>query len=353
MIRYDAWTEQQQDQITFTPSPKGSGELIGRLMSVAEIDFEEGKLMPIGVETLCGANVLPFDLYLPGEGRSHLVLYRERKHPVDESDLQRLLQRDVRTLYILQADSASYLEYLRESILSNRDIPPLQRYQVLREATRAVLTEALSKGDPESAVTVTSELSEGMVQTVCDSQIALCDLLRVMSHDYSVFTHAANVATNCLVLAKRLGISEQRELLQIGQGALLKDIGVQAVPRQIMEKRGKLTDRERRIMQQHPIHGFKQLCRREDLSWGQLMMVYSHHERCDGRGYPVGLVQSEIHEYARLCAIADVYEALCRDRPYRRASRRRDAMEYLDRQSGRGFDEEMMRCWMSVVAKKT
>ena len=68
-------------------------------------------------------------------------------------------------------------------------------------------------------------------------------------------------------------------------------------------------------MQEHPTRGFKELCRREDLTWGQLMMVYSHHERCDGRGYPVGLIQSEIHEYARICAIADVYEALCRDRP--------------------------------------
>jgi HD-GYP domain-containing protein (c-di-GMP phosphodiesterase class II) len=322
-------------------------------MSVAEIEFEQGELMPIGVETLCAATALPFDLYLPGEGRSRLVLYRQRQHPMDESDLQRLLQRGVRTLYILQGDSTTYREYLRETILNNRDIAPLQRYHVLREATRAVLTEALSKGDPQSAVTVTAELSEGMVQTVCDSQIALGDLLRMMSHDYSVFAHAANVATNCLVLAKRLGISQQRELLQIGQGALLKDIGVQGVPRQIMEKPGKLTDRERRIMQEHPIRGFKQLCRREDLTWGQLMMVYSHHERCDGRGYPVGLVQAEIHEYARLCAIADVYEALCRERPYRRASRRRDALEYLDRQAGRGFDEEMMRCWMSIVAKRT
>jgi HD-GYP domain-containing protein (c-di-GMP phosphodiesterase class II) len=172
-----------------------------------------------------------------------------------------------------------------------------------------------------------------------------------MSHDYSAFTHAMNVATNCLLLATRLGISDKQELLQIGQGALLHDIGVRWVPRQIIDKPGKLTSQERRIVQEHPARGFQELCRREDLAWGQLMMVYSHHERCDGRGYPVGLVQSEIHEYARICAIADVYEALCRDRPYRRAPRRRDALEYLDRQAGRGFDEEMMRCWMSVVAK--
>ncbi len=137
----------------------------------------------------------------------------------------------------------------------------------------------------------------------------LNDLLRVMSHDYSLFTHAVNVATNCLLLAKQLGINDKQELLQIGQGALLHDIGMQWVPRQIIENRGSSRPRERRIVQEHPARGFKELCRRENLAWGQLMMVYHHHERCDGRGYPVGMVQTEIHEYARLCAIANVYEA--------------------------------------------
>jgi HD-GYP domain-containing protein (c-di-GMP phosphodiesterase class II) len=320
-------------------------------MGAAEIDFDEGVLMPIGIETLRASNILPFDLYLPSERRSRLVLYRQRKHPIAEADIQRLTQRGVRTLYIAQGDSSTYREYLRDTILKNDDLPAVQRYQVLREATRTVLTEALTRGDKESAVRVTSDLSEGMVRTVCDSQVALDDLLRVMSHDYSVFTQAMNVATDCLILATRLSISDRQELLQIGQGALLHDIGLQGVPRQIMEKADALTESEQRIIQEHPVRGFKDLCRRKDLSWGQLMMVYSHHERCDGRGYPAGLVQSEIHDYARMCAIADAYEALCRHGPRRRASRRRDALDYLDRQTGRGFDEEMMRCWISIVAK--
>jgi HD-GYP domain-containing protein (c-di-GMP phosphodiesterase class II) len=323
------------------------------MMNALETDFEDCELMAISVETLRASSVLSFDLYLPPQERRRPVLYRQREHPVAEADLQRLIERGVRTLYIATGDSTAYREYLRETLLKNDDIPPIERYQVLREATRAVLTEALAKGDQEAAVKITGELSEGMVQTVCDSQVALGDMLRVMSYDYSLFTHAMNVATNCLLLAGQLGIHDRQELLRIGQGGLLHDIGMQGVPRHIPEKPAKLTDYERRLMQEHPTIGFKELCRREDMTWGQLMMVYGHHERCDGRGYPAGLVQSEIHEYARLCAIADVYEAICRDRPYRRASRRRDAMEYLDRQSGRAFDEEMMRCWMSVVARQT
>ena len=88
---------------------------------------------------------------------------------------------------------------------------------------------------------------------------------------------------------------------------------------------------------------------RGDLSWGQLMMVYQHHERTDGRGYPVGLVGSEIHEWARLCAVADVYDALTRDRSYHKGADAKDAMAYLDRESGRGFDEEICRCWIATL----
>ncbi len=318
----------------------------------AENVVENGALMAVGVETLRTSGVLPFDLYFYGDGPKRPVLYREKTLPVGDDDLARLLERGVRTLYILQGESASYREYLRETLLANPDIPPVQRYQVLREATRSVLSEALHKGDNETAVRVTSELSDGLVQTVCNSQAVLNDLLRVMSHDYSIFTHAVNVATHCLLLARQIGISGDQELMQIGQGALLHDIGLQGVPRNIIDKPEKLTERERRIVQQHTTHGFQELSRRPELSWPQLMIVYSHHERCDGRGYPVGLVRSEIHEYARICAIADVYEALCRDRPYRRASRRNDVLEYLDRQAGRAFDEEMTRCWIAAVGRK-
>lgn len=319
--------------------------------SVAEIDVEEGALIPIGVETLLASGVLPFDLYLHGEGASRPVLYREKSLPVSDGDLKKLLQRGVRTLYIPQLESSVYREYLRSTVLTNADIPPLQRYQVLREATRSVLTEALHKGDHDAAVQFTSDLSEGLVHTVCDSQMVLNDLLRVMSHDYSIFTHAVNVATHCLLLARWYGINGKQELLQIGQGALLHDIGLKGVPRHIIDKPDKLSERERRIVQEHPARGFQELCRRPDLTWAQLMIVYGHHERCDGRGYPVGLVRAEIHEYARICAIADVYEALTRDRPYRRASRRSDVLEYLDRQAGRAFDEEMTRCWIAAIGK--
>ncbi len=250
-------------------------------------------------------------------------------------------------------DAEAYREHLRDKILKNDDIPPLERYQALYEATRAVLSDALSKGDSDAAVSVTKDLSQEMVRTVCESKLIINELLKTMSHDYSGFTHAMNVSTYCLMLAQNWGISDEKELLQIGQGALLHDIGMQHVPRHIREKPGKLTPRERQIVQRHVADGFRELCDRDDLTNGQLMMVYGHHERCDGCGYPMGLVRGEIHVFARLCAIADVYAALTSYRPHRRVSRKANVIEYLDRQAGRAFDEEMTRCWIALIAHKT
>jgi HD-GYP domain-containing protein (c-di-GMP phosphodiesterase class II) len=322
------------------------------MTAIAECESELGVLIPIALGTLCASSMLGFDLYMHSEKAGNLILYRQRSHPFSQDDLDRLLERGVRTLYISSNDTGNYREYLRESILKNQEIPPVQRYQALREAARAVFSETLSSGDSAAAVAATKDLSQEMVRSVCDSKLILDELLKTMAHDYSGFTHAMNVATYSLLLAQKWGISDEKELLKIGQAALLCDIGMQDIPRHILDKPAKFTARERHIVQQHPTHGFLKLCHREDLTAGQLLMVYGHHERCDGGGYPAGLVRSEIHVYARLSAIVDTYAALTSDRPHRRASRHANVIEYLDRQAGRAFDEEMTRCWIAAIASK-
>jgi HD-GYP domain-containing protein (c-di-GMP phosphodiesterase class II) len=83
------------------------------------------------------------------------------------------------------------------------------------------------------------------------------------------------------------------------------------------------------------------------------MMVYQHHERCDGRGYPANLLRSEIHEWARLCAIADVFDALTNDRSYRNAAALDDVLQYFDAQAGQGFDEEMVHCLIAAMTRRS
>jgi HD-GYP domain-containing protein (c-di-GMP phosphodiesterase class II) len=170
-----------------------------------------------------------------------------------------------------------------------------------------------------------------------------------MLHDYTTYAHATRVCTYALLIAKSVGIYDRQALLGIATGALLHDVGKLFVADTIVAKNYRLTPPERERMREHPTQGFLRLSKREDLSWGTLMMVYQHHERVDGCGYPVGLCQSEIHEWARICAIANDYDALMRDTAMRDTAAMRKVLHNLELQSGRSLDEEFTRCWIETI----
>ena len=79
------------------------------------------------------------------------------------------------------------------------------------------------------------------------------------------------------------------------------------------------------------------------------MMVYQHHERLDGGGYPVRCSANEIHDWARICAVSDVFEALTSNRPYRVGMSHASAFEIMDRSSGSGFDKGIYECWKRLI----
>ena len=85
------------------------------------------------------------------------------------------------------------------------------------------------------------------------------------------------------------------------------------------------------------------------MNFVELMLVYQNHVRFDGTGYPVGLRGEEIHPWARMLAIVDVFDAMTGARPYRRPASAREALEYIGRGAGSHFDPEMVQCWNSVM----
>ena len=278
-------------------------------------------LVPVAVKTLQEQVEISFDLYLwPAEDRSPR-LYREKHFPLESGDLQRLLDKNVTTLYTRSSEAQQYCDHVRSRVLADETIPAKDRYCVLRDATRTVLMASLDKGEIDGTVKITADLGRDMVGLLCNRRNILNDLLTVMTHDYYTFTHMVNVCTCCIVLAEAYGICDRDQLVEIAQGALLHDIGKCHIPTNLLNKATPLTKADQKLIRQHPVRGFEDMCLRSDLIWGQLMMVYQHHERYDGRGYPVGLAGKEIHEWARLCTVADVYDALSRDRSYHRAAK--------------------------------
>jgi HD-GYP domain-containing protein (c-di-GMP phosphodiesterase class II) len=308
--------------------------------------------LPVALDTLCAGPVLEFDLYIPAENAEGVVLYRERNYPLEHEDLQGLAQRGVEILYIPADYQAAYRRYLFDEVVKNSSAPPAQRYKVLTTVTRSAFTAAFQSISPDHMVQFAEEFGKHMADIICTGELSVCQLTSLMQHDYYTYTHSVNVCTCSVSLANMLWNDPRADLQGIARGAVLHDLGKRRIPRFILNKRGMLCDSDRETLQQHPRLGFEELCMREDVAWGTLMTIYQHHERIDGRGYPARLTGQETHEWARLCAVADVFDALRSNRPYRKASRLQDVVQYLDSRAGREFDREMVQCWSSAIKCK-
>ncbi len=159
--------------------------------------------------------------------------------------------------------------------------------------------------------------------------------------------HAQRVTELTLVLARAMGMDDD-QLVHMRRGALLHDMGKLGVPDSILQKAGALTPEEWKIMRQHPQYAYDMLSAIEYLQ-PALEIPYCHHEKWDGTGYPRGLQGEQIPLSARIFAIADVWDALTSDRPYRLAWDEEMALNYLHAQSGRHFDPLVVELFCKVM----
>jgi putative nucleotidyltransferase with HDIG domain len=320
--------------------------------TVAAGDACTEEYLPIGLETLSPVPVLDFDLYVPIGNPGGVVLYREKNYRLERQDLDQLQQNGLRTLYISAASQTAYHRYLFDTAIKNTGMPPVQRFQVLTTVTRSAFDAAFRSISPDHVCRFAGEFGKHLVDVVCDPDFALFDLLSLLKHDYHTYTHTVNVAACAAALAHTLGNYDADALRQIAAGAMLHDVGKRRLPRELLNRPTPLSRREKEIFREHPKIAFEELSMREDQSWQTLMMVYQHHERADGKGYPVGIAGDEIHEWARICSICDVFDMLRADRSLHGLMRLRDIAENMERRAGRDFDEEMVRCWTSTIRQK-
>lgn len=173
---------------------------------------------------------------------------------------------------------------------------------------------------------------------------ALCNA--VEARDAYTAEHASRVAAYGIEIALALGLARP-VAPEIEFGFLLHDIGKVAVPDAILYKPGALTAQERELMTRHPAVGAEIVSGIEFLQEAA-KVVRSHHERWDGTGYPDGLTGEEIPIAARVFAVADVFDALTTDRPYREAFTFREAREMILAGSGTQFDARVVKAFDSI-----
>lgn len=159
-------------------------------------------------------------------------------------------------------------------------------------------------------------------------------------------------AVNCMILAAVIGTTMRlasHRLLQLATSALLHDVGMLRVDREILRKEGKLSEAELAKMKAHSVTGYQIISR--DMKYPEeiAQVALQHHEHWDGRGYPRGLKGEEINPFARVVAVADAYEAMVSERPYRNSMIGYSAMKAVLSDNGRHFDPQVLKAFLESM----
>lgn len=160
------------------------------------------------------------------------------------------------------------------------------------------------------------QLVEDITDSVLRNPGAIISLARLKTADDYTYMHSVAVCAMMVALAKQLGLDEAQTRL-CGMAGLLHDLGKVAMPTEVLNKPGKLTDTEFDIMRTHPTEGYRMLTASSGVDAVSLDVVLHHHEKMDGSGYPEQLKGNEISLYAKMAAVCDVYDAITSNRPYK------------------------------------
>jgi HD-GYP domain-containing protein (c-di-GMP phosphodiesterase class II) len=177
----------------------------------------------------------------------------------------------------------------------------------------------------------------------------LVNLASLHVMDGYFFHHAVNVAVLAGIIGMAKGYNQQ-QLLELGVGALLFDIGMTQLPKELWSKKAELNEAERIRIRQHPEEGYNILRAQHNVSLLSAHCALQHHERFDGSGYPRELTDKQINEYAQIVGLADVYDALVSPRPFRKSYSPHEATEFLFAAGNRFFNLELVKLFLKHVA---
>ena len=237
-----------------------------------------------------------------------------------------------------------------ERAIEKSTVPDRTKVQ-LTESVKARVVEGIqylyNDTDSPNFTDTTRTITDDLMKAISDNDAIAVDISALKISDEYTFKHSVDVATMSMIVAKKYGLNE-REVYEIGISGLLHDVGKSKIPNEILNKAGKLTDEEFAMMKQHSLFGYGILKDKEDLSNPIKMGVLQHHEKINGRGYPMSVAGDKINLFARIISVSDIYDALVTERPYKKPFSPRDAVEMIMSMTEE-LDINVMRSFLESV----
>lgn len=240
--------------------------------------------------------------------------------------------------------------YIIDDLVGKIDVDELVTEQTRTEATK-IVKETMQ--NVKNARTPEGEKVIKIVDSITDELIhnpnIIINLVEVRAMNDYTFAHCLGVSILAMVTGIGMGYDYKR-LKELGIGAILHDIGKAFIPDELLYKPGQLTKEEYESIKTHTKLGYDIIRDCNQFSMSSAYVAWQHHEKFDGTGYPRGLKGESIHEYARITALADVYDALTTNRSYRDQIMPHEAIEYLRDSEGIAFDPQIAEIFLDKIA---
>lgn len=271
-----------------------------------------------------------------------------------QKTLQDIEQLPNKELFVLTKDYPLYEKDTQEyisKIVDDTSISNRVKSEIIHDMASETIHELFLRDIRASKIDSVSNVVNDTIEVILRDKSAIKAMLGVTSYDYYTYTHCVNVSIYALGFGAFLKLPKE-DLVILGRGSILHDLGKKNVPHTIVNKNGSLSDDEFEIMKKHPTYGKELLEQIGETDPIVIKIVEQHHEKLNGSGYPFGLHKEEIHFLSQIVTIADIFDALTTRRSYKPALKTFDAFQIMKNHMNEEIDHKLLAEFMLFMVDR-
>lgn len=289
----------------------------------------EIRYIPIDKSIIDEGMTFGFDLFIPSECKKKMDRFKENGSSITTDE--KVMIDAMGPLYVEESEFKDYELFCQNMKEAHEELEYIsfeEKSATLYAHASEVLSTLFSNPETLANYDACKEVVHEIVGAILDDNFTIKSLLSIAAHDYYTHTHSINVAIYALSLGSFMGL-QQETLSELGESALLHDLGKSKISKAIINKNGKLTNLEFQEIQRHPSLGYTIGMKLGIKNKNILQGIKHHHEKMDGSGYPSGLKGESIPLFARIICLSDIFDALTSKRSYKEPMTTFDALKLM------------------------
>lgn len=305
-------------------------------------------------EELISDSASTYAVYLPRASDNQPVLYREAGVGLSQPDFERLRSSGVSFLYMLDKDleqCTSVLEAKLAGLLASPHVPPEEKARLVHKVGTTIARDLTHGPVGSDDLDRATQIMDNVIGAVLNDPAVAANMLMMAGHERSTASHMFVVSALAIMLGAEVFGSDYEILKGLGMAGMMHDLGKLGISQEILNSPTPLSPSQLQLIHQHPIESVRLLGDDPHVSPAVRQMILQHHERMDGKGYPLGTSGNELLPGSRILSIVDSFHAMIGHRAYRRPLTPKDASRTLNAQAGRQFDQDMLARWNELFER--